>query len=344
MRYFKILCSSLALLCILSSCQKKNFSNKATYQFTSENQVPKYSDRHYWAAHPYKWDPSDSVPKPLRKNYQKDSTVDVFYIYPTTFTDAENPNWNAAIDDKKLNAKTDYSAILYQASAFAEQTRVFAPRYRQAHYRAFTSSDKKAAAAALNLAYEDVKNAFEYYLKYENKGRPITIAAHSQGTLHGKRLLQDYFDGQLLNNKLVAAYLIGMPLKENDFKNIPSCKDSLQTGCFISWRTFQKGFEGPEYIQQQNFTSINTNPLTWKTDETYASENLNKGAVLLNFNKVIKGASDAQVHKNILWASKPDFLGKIFLRTKNYHIADINLFYVNISEDVKRRIGLFWKY
>lgn len=343
MKYLKIFGSALWLLLILNSCQKKNFSNKLTYQFTSQNQLPDYSDLHYWAAHPQKWDPSDSVPKPLRKNYRKDSMVDVFFIYPTTFTNAEDTNWNAAIDDKELNAKTDYSTILYQASAFAEEARVFAPRYRQAHYRAFTSNDKKAAAAALNLAYTDVKKAFEYYLKYQNKGRPIIIAAHSQGTVHAKRLLQEFFDNQILKNKLVAAYLIGMPIKETDFKSITACKDSFQTGCFVSWRTFQKGYDGPGYIQQEKFTTITTNPLTWKTDETYAPENLNKGGILWKFNKVITGVTDAQVHENMLWASKPDFFGKIFLTKKNYHIADINLFYVNISEDVKRRIGLFWK-
>ena len=344
MKNFKLLSSALAIIFLLISCQKKNFSNKPSYQFTSENNLPDYRDLHYWAASPHKWDPSDSVPKPLRKNYSKDSTVDVFFIYPTTFTNTEDTNWNASIDDKELNAKTDYSTILYQASAFAEQTRVFAPRYRQAHYRAFTGRDKNAAAAALELAYGDVKKAFEYYLKYENKGRPIIIAAHSQGTLHAKKILQEFFDGQLLKNKLVMAYLIGMPIKETDFKSITACKDSFQTGCFVSWRAFHKNYEGPEYIQKEKFTAINTNPLTWTIDETYAPEQLNKGGILYKFNKIIPGVVDAQVHGNMLWASKPDFFGKIFLKTENYHIADINLFYINIAEDVKRRIGLFWKY
>ena len=110
-----------------------------------------------------------------------------------------------------------------------------------------------------------------------------------------------------------------------------------------SRHTFHKNYEGPEYIQNEKFTAINTNPLTWRTDNTYAPEKLNKGGILFKFNKVIPGVVDAQVHGNMLWASKPDFFGKIFLKKENYHIADINLFYVNISEDVKRRIGLFWK-
>ncbi len=41
---------------------------------------------------------------------------------------------------------------------------------------------------AFDLAYEDLKTAFENYLKHYNKGRPIIIASHSQGSLHALRL------------------------------------------------------------------------------------------------------------------------------------------------------------
>ena len=51
----------------------------------------------------------------------------------------------------------------------------------------------------------------------------------------------------------------------------------------------------------------------------------------------------AQVHNNILWSSKPKFFGSFLLTTQNYHIADINLFYINIRENLHQRIGLYWK-
>jgi hypothetical protein len=79
-----------------------------------------------WAAHPWKWDPSDSIPKPLR-NETRDSMVDVFFLHPTTFTSLKSKEiGNAAIDDDYINAKTDYSTILFQASVFNQQCRVFA--------------------------------------------------------------------------------------------------------------------------------------------------------------------------------------------------------------------------
>lgn len=326
---------------VFSACSHKNFATLTTYQFQSETGKPDYSNMQYWAAHPWKWDPSDSIPKPMKKNYVKDSLVDVFFLYPTTFTATEDTAWNASIDDAALNAKTDYSAILYQASVFSEKARVFAPRFRQAHYRAFSSADKLRSADAFDLAYEDIKNAFEYYLKYYNNGRPVIIASHSQGTLHAARLLKDYFDGKQLQSKLVAAYTIGLPVRENYFENLKACSDPTKTGCIISWRTYEKGYEGEAYIGRENFNAININPLTFREDTLYAPAEKNIGGMLRNFNKLVPGLTDAQVHKNILWASKPKFFGNVFLNFKNYHIADYNLFYSNIEQDVKNRIVMF---
>src|SRR5678815_2286660 len=67
-----------------------------------------YSKLSNWAAHPWKNDPSDSVPEPLRNDYHADSSVDIFFIHPTTYTNWERPfGWNAPVDDTLLNKKTD---------------------------------------------------------------------------------------------------------------------------------------------------------------------------------------------------------------------------------------------
>ena len=97
--------------------------------YTSADTItaPDYSLLNYWAAHPYKADPSDSIPRPLKKSYHPDSSVDVFFLHPTSYTSRESTEWNAEINDPALNAKTDYTSILYQASIF-NQYRVFGKR------------------------------------------------------------------------------------------------------------------------------------------------------------------------------------------------------------------------
>ncbi|HXR83013.1 MAG TPA: DUF3089 domain-containing protein [Hanamia sp.] len=328
-------------VCIIS-CSHKISGQAINYSFKSKTHLPDYSDLNYWAASPFKYDPSDNIPTDM-KDRSKDSLADVFFIYPTSYIDRKMPDgWNADIDDQAINKKTDETSILYQASVFNKYCRVFVPRYRQANLYAFYTSHKDSGEAALDLAYEDVRNAFEYYLQNYNRGRPIIIASHSQGTWHAGKLLKEFFEGKPLQKQLVCAYIIGLPVFTNYFSKLNPCSDSTATGCFVSWRTFQEGYEAP-YIQKETLKAYVINPLTWTMDTTLAPASLNKGGVLRNFNKVIPGVVHAQIHGNVLWVNKPQFLGSVFIKTKNFHIADYNLFYENIRENVGTRIKCFLK-
>lgn len=338
----------LYLLSILMICSCGNPIQKLTgnHTFTNTSGTPDYSNLNYWAAHPYKKDPSDSIPFPLRKRYQADTSVDVFFIHPTTYTDNERLlGWNAPIDNTELNAKTDKTTILFQASIFNEVGRVFAPRYRQANlscYHPVTANDTVQAIAAFDLAYEDVKTAFTYYLQHYNNGRPIIIASHSQGTTHAKKLLKEFFDGKELQKQLVVAYLVGIPLEPDYFTTIKPCTTPHQTGCACSWRTYKEGYK-PDYVLKEKFSAIVTNPLTWDSGLPIADRNMNHGGVLLNFNKLVNKVTNARVIDRILWTAKPHFLGSLFLKTKNYHVADLNLFYLSIRENAKQRVSTFRK-
>lgn len=297
-----------------------------------------YDKLENWAAHPWFKDFSDSIPLSLHNKEIIDSSVDVFFIHPTTYTENNFEGWNASIFNDELNKKTDESAILYQASVFNASCRVFAPRYRQAHIKAFYI-DKEIAKSYFDTAFEDIKNAFDYYLSHYNNGRPIIIAGHSQGTVHAARLLKTYFDDKPLGKKLVAAYLIGMPVPLNYFSSINLCRNKNQTGCYVSWRTYYKGYEPMEEKNKNTIEYGVVNPLNWESiNHQYISKNNNKGGVLRNFNKLVEKVVDAEIHNNILWTCKPDVFGKIFFHKKNFHIGDINLFYMNIRENVRDRI------
>lgn len=295
-----------------------------------------YSNLKNWAAHPDKRDNADKIPGTdvlAKKNLE----ADIFFIHPTIYsqTDKKLP-WNPKIDDQELNEKVDNSTILFQASAFNGAGRVFAPRYRQAHLRSYTSSDTSSAKKAFELAYSDVKNAFEHYLKYYHNGRPFIIASHSQGTTHAGPLIREFIDGKPLQGKMVAAYLIGLPVPKNYFKNIRPCLNPDDLNCSISWRTFKRGYLPDDRILGDSI--LVTNPITWKIDTTYVAKSRHLGAVLRNFDKVLEGRVDAQVHQGILWASKPRFPWSFLFRRKNYHIADINFYYMDIRKNAKVRV------
>ena len=322
------------------SCSNKYRPFQSLYTFKSGDGKPDYRQLDYWAAHPWKQDPSDSVPAGLISS-PKDSIADVFFLHPTTFTKKrDRENLNALIDDDYINAKTDYSTILYQASVFNAQCRIFAPRYRQAHIYNFFKKDKEEAAKAFDLAYEDIRKAFLFYLENWNNKRPIIIASHSQGSLLAERLLKEFFENKALSGQLVAAYIIGWPVPKEYFSSLKICEDSLQTGCICSWRTLRNNFI-PPYLKKENGNSYVTNPLNWTTGSTYASRQMNRGSVLTNFNKVYRHTTDARISNGFLYVRKPKFPWSFLFFTRNYHIADINLYYINLRDNIKARIAAF---
>jgi hypothetical protein len=332
-------CSWLLLSCGGNKYGKLAKSNY--YQFSQTTAVPNYANMDYWAAHPWKKDPSDSIPQPLLGE-ARDSLVDVFFVHPTTYIgDTKDAKRNANINDAELNAKTDYSSLLYQASVFNHQCRVFAPRYRQAHYDNYFV-DSSIALPIFDTAYHDVLKAFQFYLQHYNNGRPFIIASHSQGTNHSMRLLKEQIEGKPLMQKMVYAFIIGMPVPKGFFQQLPACDSKAATGCFVAYRTYKTNHVEP-YVAKETFKSIVVNPVTWQLDSSIVDKQQHRGAMLWDFNKFYPANLRTQVHGNVLWCSKPKFFGNIFLTNPNYHIADYNLFYLDIRQNITDRINAYWK-
>ena len=319
---------------LLSSCRVHPRQPFAAEQVPT---APNYSQDRYWAALPWQTDAADKTPDGL-SDEQAEAEVDVFFLHPPTYTGRKGEKlWNGSVKDADLNERTLESPIKFQASIFNGTCRVFAPFYRQAHLHSYFTDDTLSAKRALDLAYDDVRRAFGYYLANHNQGRPIVIASHSQGTTHSIKLLQEFFDGQALQEQLVVAYIVGIPVLSSAFESLEPCQDSTATGCYIAWRTYKRGYE-----PKQTATDIVvTNPLNWTLTEDYASAEENKGAVLRPFEEIIPAASDAQVYGPVLWASKPKFPGSWLLLGKNYHPGDMNIYYMNIRENVALRSDIF---
>jgi hypothetical protein len=303
--------------------------------------APDYSDPANWAALPDRKDSADAVPLADWKDVQVDAPVDVFFIHPTTYTGKAGQNeWNARLDDDKLNTDTDKYPIRYQATIFNGAGKVYAPRYRQAHLNCFFTKKTGDASKALDLAYEDVSAAFQYYLDHYNHGRPFIIATHSQGTYHGKLLLHDFIDGKPLQEQLVVAYLAGLTVPVDYFENIKPCSTPDETGCFCSWRTFREGYI-PRKLHFPDTNIVVTNPVTWNASVLSSSREDQIGGVLKDFKTLYPHLVGATVHEDLLWVTKPRFPGSFMLTTKNYHIADYNFFYGDVRQNAQDRVKAF---
>jgi hypothetical protein len=343
MRNLKLIFAFLTLTSLSIAC-KRPVPARLSIRW-NESPKPKevdYSIEANWASLPSRLDAADKLPiKSPLKDEQNNAEADVFYIHPTilTYTPKNEYQWNASVSDEYLNRLVDSTAILNQASIFNAAGKIYAPRYRQAHYFAFVTEFKEDKAAALDLAYEDIKKSFDYYLAHYNAGRPIIIAAHSQGTVHATRLMKEYFDGKALQKQLVAAYIIGIATPKNTFTSIPPCQSPRQTGCFIAWTTFLHGYLPPWHPGEPT-DLVSTNPLTWTLDENFAPKELNPGGVSYGF-KWVRNFADAQNHQGILWTNTPYVFGRSFVKIKNWHQADLNLFYAPIRTNAKDRVTEF---
>ena len=312
-----------------------------TYDFDKSPEIvkPNYSDKDSWAVLP------ENIPDEISTfNIDKNKKeADVFFIYPTLIDSKNQREWNSDIWDEDIRNDVINRPVKYQASAWLDAGNLYVPYYRQAHIRVFNDKFRVDGDKALNLAYNDIKEAFSYYLENFNNDKPFIIASHSQGTVHAKRLISEFIDGKELQKKLIAAYLVGIKVFEDEFKNIKPMNSPDETGGFVTWNTFKFN----KYPRKDNYENwfkggVTTNPITWD-DSKETKKDLHKGLLYRDL-KIFSQNIDIKLIDGIVWSSIPNVPGKILLQTvRSYHFADINLFWVDIRENAKLRVDQWFK-
>ena len=309
--------------------------NYKVVSYDSQNipNPPKYDTAEAWAVLP------EVYPEQIKffTNNHEPKLADVFYIYPTLLTEKKNTQWNAAIDQKEVRQEVLNTPVKFQASAWIDAANLYVPYYRQAHYRAYLDPFQKEGKKAFRLAYEDVRRAFRYYLKHYNLGKPIILAGHSQGSHHLKEILKEFFDGKPLQKQLVAAYLIGIKLLPNDFNTLSPMYAPEEVGGYVTWNTYKKGHLPKTYTSWYK-GGITINPITWDETNSVGAE---KHLGILNGDLKIYPKSVAiERVDGMLWATVPKIPKRFWLSfIKNYHFADINLFWADIQQNAKLRVS-----
>lgn len=294
-----------------------------------------YSLAQNWAALP------QQIPPGLKAKIADTSLhaiADIFYVYPTLNTSKTDLRWNVPLEDAPQRSKVLETALPFQGSAFAEAGRFYCPFYRSAHLRSYYVEDPKGKEA-LALAYADVRAAFLYYMEHYNHGRPIILAGHSQGSTHCGLLLQEFFDGQPLQQQLIAAYLPGVGIFPDQLSHIPLLTSPTQTGGFVTWNTFKKRIDHSAYDQWYKGRAV-VNPVSW-TLEPLVPKETHKGFLYVD-HQVYAAQFQTHLIDGAIWIDRPK--GKFFLMSltmRNYHIGDINLFWQDIRENARLRVQSF---
>jgi hypothetical protein len=324
--------------------------------------APDYAQSAAWLALPDSNGMERSAPSGSAAVAVAQAPADVFFIHPTTFKG--NRLWNAPYDADDAAAPLNGPVLLEQASVFNACCRIFAPHYRQASLAGLKD------AAAFDLAYDDVLRAFRYFIAHQNAGRPFIIASHSQGTGHALRLLQDAVIGTPLQQRMVAAYLIGgYAPHDYDTIGLPVCDAPRQTGCVLAYNTSEVGRNGARMlIDHKTYwwqgriklrdpsAPICVNPLTWRDearDRTAAPAAANAGSVpfpkppfaagpvVLPLVPHLTGAAcrNGLLEVDIPWSAPRGFRDTLSLLFGSYHRGDYGIFYSALRSNAVARVA-----
>jgi hypothetical protein len=192
--------------------------------------------------------------------------IDCFYVYPTVSNDPGGNSDMIPGPEEKLVARSQFAR-------FASKCKLYAPMYRQATMTALI------AAATGNpipvdrvLPYNDVLDAWNYYLEHDNHGRGVVLIGHSQGSLVLTALIKNEIDGKPVQARIISALLIGtsLPVPHGKdvggaFKNIPLCHSASQIGCVITYASFRVNSPPPANtkfgrVAGDNMVAACTNP------------------------------------------------------------------------------------
>ncbi len=277
--------------------------------------------------------------------------VDVFFLYPTAWTRQPGAPLYCEMNNKSMHAGAAMM-MKVEASAYKPVANLYAPYYRQVDAKwilSYPLEDMEEYFAG--VPYVDAIAAFEYYLKHYNNGRPFILAGHSQGSAVTKAILKYYMPKHPeVFKRMVAAYVIGFFVSEEELKDFPHLKFAQgadDTGVIISWNV-----EAPDMKIDNPLApagSISINPINWSRGTETVPADKSLGSLVCSKAtgsvKRINKLADAKVNaqRGTVECSTVDIetygsgVGGLFPRGV-YHMNDYGFYYYNLRQNVANRI------
>ncbi len=275
-----------------------------------------YANSYYWYQTGKKIDPTLS---------------DVFYVIPTAgedwldadgkvhhHLDVNNPDHRMAMENRFAMAHP----------IFGDSANFFSPYYRQITLQVWAEGEE-AINKYYPTTFEDVKAAFDYYMKHWNGGREFVLAGFSQGAKGVKELIKTMSDEQFARMK--AAYVIGFPVLQEDLDatdRFVAAQGASDIGVTISYNSVDNE-EAIGNIFRHSKMIIN--PANWSTGTDVAQVNdtvtnyINKEHMML----FVDGVDPTTIFQPAMSMLFP--LG-------NFHLLELPLYAPYLRENVKKRL------
>ena len=263
------------------------------------------------------------------------SGVDVFYI-PSTwefdwftkdsvvchYADISNQQHldNMSIEMRKV---ADY---------MADGNRFYSPFYRHITLDTWATLNEDTIKARYNkVSFNDVQQAFNYFLNNFNQQRPFILAGFSQGGKSVVELMKTMPDEA--KNRMVAAYVLGYKVTADDIAAAPwirAAKDSIDTGVTICYNSVSDVKYTKDILCKGNVMCIN--PVNWRTDSTPAT-----------LQDTITITLDTQYKVLVLEGFDGSYLPNILdiINVGDYHGIEPWVYSECLRKNIKQRIAAF---
>ena len=279
--------------------------------------------------------------------------ADVFYITPTCIWDWKGQDGKTYhhmdVADPKQRSLVDGSNRLAYA-LFGKACRFYSPYYRQITMQSWMVSPEETERR-YEIAHRDIVEAFDHYMTHYNEGRPFILAGHSQGAKAVIELLKHTLTPEQ-HERMVAAYAFGFAVSRQEIEAFPRLEpacDSVDCGVLICYNSVSAP-EAASPLFGGNAVCIN--PLNWCTDTTYAPAGRHIGAVFFD----VEGGADTLRHcigarideatRTLVVDGLDDedyyipSIGELFPKG-NYHVQELNLYFLNVQRNIAQRIAAF---
>ncbi len=207
------------------------------------------------------------------RNDSDGTGADVFYIPSTwefdwTTTDGAICHYaDPSREDHRADMSIEIEGV---ADYMADGNDFYSPFYRHITLDSWATLNEDTISRRYHdVAFKDVKAAFDLYLRKHNSGRPFILAGFSQGGKSVVELIKTLDEDT--RSRMVAAYVMGYKVTPNDVASYPYIKaatDSIDTGTVICYNSVSDVKYTKPVVAAPNVMCIN--PVNWKTDATPA--------------------------------------------------------------------------
>ncbi|MBQ9675517.1 MAG: DUF3089 domain-containing protein [Bacteroidaceae bacterium] len=274
----------------------------------------------------------------------RQADADMFYIISTEIGDYTLEDGTVRhLADTYLDQTRQpmYSEMLGVDTLTSGRLNYYSPYYRQCSLNSFASD---SVSYRFNIALDDARRAFAYYIDNQNNGRPFVLAGFSQGAMIARELLKEMDES--VYQRMVATYLIGIKVSEEDLAANPHmhpAQGATDTGVTICYNSMRG--EDANYPTQNGSNVLAINPVNWRTDGSVATL-ITEPSPMKPVDEQAKDSMTVQLDtlSNLLLVSgysATDYVLPLIGSQTSYHTREIWLYRDQLKENIQQRVDAY---